>query len=56
MEEKNFSDIDPNFKQKNETASALKYHSVTKKPIVLEGLPFVAIFQDNTHSSTALPI
>ena len=41
MEEKNFSDIDPNFKQKTEAGSALKYHSVAEGPVVLEGLPFV---------------
>ena len=41
MEERNFSDIDPNFKQKTDVASSLKYHVAEKGPIMLEGLPFV---------------
>ena len=40
MQEKNFSDIDPNFKQKNEVGSSLHYYNVTDGPIILEGLPF----------------
>ena len=41
MKEKDFSEIDSNFKQKIELETALRYHDVTASPIVLEGLPFV---------------
>ena len=41
VKEKDFSDIDPNFKQKNEHEFHLEYHDVVEAPIVLEGLPFV---------------
>ena len=40
MKEKQFSDIDSNFKQKNEVCSSLNYYNVKEGPIILEGLPF----------------
>ncbi len=41
MKEKDFSDIDSNFKQKTVIGSSLRYFDVTSAPIALEGLPFV---------------